>query len=112
MLNLPFFSSLRKQYRFSKDGIIRLTSLIDAELAFGDERGSPLSPLQQVCLAMTYFASDTPQRSAGYIAGVKSTCANATVKRFVEAVCRLAPEVIKMPSHGQMVETADFFEDR
>ena len=102
----------RKQYRFSKEGIIKLTDLIEPELAFVDGRGSPLSPLQQVCLSMTYFASDTPQRSAGYIAGVKSTCANTTVKRFVEAVCHLAPEVIKMPSQEQMVETADFFQDR
>jgi len=52
------------------------------------------------------------QRTAGYIAGVKSTCANSTVKRFVEAVCHLAPEIIKMPSHQQMVETAEYFEER
>lgn len=102
----------RKQYRFSKEGILKLTDLIKPDLAFEDGRGSPLSPLQQVCLAMTYFASDTPQRSAGYIAGVKSTCANVTLKRFVEAVCHLVPEVIKMPSREQMAETADFFQDR
>ena len=61
---------------------------------------------------MTYFASDTPQRSAGYIAGVKSTCANQTVKRVVYSICELAPRFIKMPTLEQMQETADYFEDK
>lgn len=86
--------------------------MIEEKLEFGDQRGSPLSPLQQVCLAMTYFASDTPQRSAGYIAGVKSTCANETVKRVVLSICQLAPTIIFMPSQEKMQETAEYFEQR
>ena len=91
---------------------MKLTRLVEDKIKFADGKGSPLSPLQQVCLAMTYFASDTPQRSAGYIAGVKSTCANQTVKRVVYSICELAPRFIKMPTLEQMQETADYFEDK
>jgi hypothetical protein len=103
---------IRKQYRFTKEGLIKLNGLIEEKLQFDDQRGSPLSPLQQLCLAMTYFASDTPQRTAGYLAGVKSTCANSTVKRVVQAICELAPNIVTMPSRAKMQETADFFEER
>jgi hypothetical protein len=43
--------------------------MIGDNLQFRNQRGNPLTPLQQVCLTMTFFASGTFQRTAGFISG-------------------------------------------
>jgi hypothetical protein len=61
--------SLSCQYRLTKQGVLHLTDMIGDNLQFRNQRGNPLTPLQQVCLAMTFFASGTFQRTAGFISG-------------------------------------------
>lgn len=109
---LIILSIFRRHYRFTKEGVLKLTDLIEEKLKCQDGRGSPLTPLQQICLVLSYFGGGTFQHTAGYIAGVKKTCSNTAVKRVTEAICGLAAETIQMPERRQMRESAQFFEER
>ncbi len=71
-----------------------------------------MSPLQQVCLALTFYASGTFQRTAGFLSGVRKSCACKTIRRVTEALCELAPEVIQMPTLEEMRQSATHFEHR
>ncbi len=99
----------RRNFRLSKRGILRLVDLVEEDLSRQNNRGSPLTPLQQVCLCMTFLSSGTFQRTAGVIAGASVSCANTTINRVIIAICRQAPDVIKMPTREQMRTTANFF---
>ena len=61
---------------------------------------------------MTYYASGTFQRTAGFLAGVKKSCANQTIRRVTTAICQLAKETIKLPNRREMRATSDFFEEK
>lgn len=103
---------LRRHYRLSKRGVLQLTGLLDDDLKFGSDRGSPLTPLQQVCLTLAYVGGGTFQHTAGLIGGVSKSCANITIHRVTEAICRISPDYIKMPTRTEMRESAQFFYSR
>ena len=89
-----------------------LVDEIGDQLCRPNERGLPLTPLQQICLAMTYYASGTFQRTAGFLSGVRKSCACKTIRRVTNALCQLAPEVIQMPTQSEMEVSAAHFEHR
>ena len=103
---------LRRHYRLSKRGVLQLTGILDDDLKFGSDRGSPLTPLQQVCLTLAYVGGGTFQHTAGLIGGVSKSCANITIHRVTEAICRISPDYIKMPTRTEMRESAQFFYSR
>jgi len=72
-------------------------------------RGLPLTPLQQTCLAIHYFASPAFQSQAGLMAGVKKSCAHQTIHRVLRAICQRSHEHISFPTRSQMVDTSEFF---
>ena len=49
--------------------MLNLVDKIRNNLEHLNGRGSPLTPLQQTCLALTFYAGGTFQRVAGRIAG-------------------------------------------
>jgi hypothetical protein len=102
----------RRQYRLTKGGVLKLVDKIQDDLQFPDKRGSPLSPLQQTCLALIFFSAGTFQRIAGQIAGVKKSCACLTLRRVITSICRLAPTTIQLPSRSEMRRTSDNFMDK
>jgi hypothetical protein len=102
----------RRQYRLTREGVLRLVDLLNHELLFRGNRGRPLSPLQQVCLALTFYASGTLQRTAGYLAGVKKSCACLTIRRVTRAICQLAPQFVTMPTEQEMQVTSNHFQNR
>jgi hypothetical protein len=99
----------REHFRFTKESMLRLVELLKPNLQHQSRRGLPLTPLQQTCVAMSYFASATFQRTAGLLGGVKKTCAHTTIHRVTRAICLLARDYIQPPSVQQMQESADFF---
>jgi hypothetical protein len=105
-------SSCRRHHRLTKAGVVHLTSLIEQELSFDSGRGSPLTPLQQVCVTLSYFGGGTYQHTAGLLSGVSKGCANRTIKRVTQSICLLGPDVIKMPSRAEMRQSATFFNER
>lgn len=93
----------------TKGGVLSLVDQIKDDLQFPDGRGSPLTPLQQTCLALIFYSAGTFQRIAGQIAGVKKSCACLTLRRVTTAICRLAPNVIQLPSRSEMRRSSDYF---
>jgi hypothetical protein len=89
--------------------MLQLVELIKLNLQRQSNRGVPLTPLQQTCVAMSYFASATFQRTAGLLGGVKKTCAHNTIHRVTRAICLLARDYIQPPNVQQMQESTDFF---
>lgn len=65
-----FFS---RHYRFTKEGVLRLTDLFEPYLRERDARGSPLTPVQRVCLVLSYYGGGHFQHTSGLIAGSKES---------------------------------------
>jgi hypothetical protein len=61
---------------------------------------------------MSYFASATFQHTAGFIAGTQKSCAHDTILAVTDALCKTAPEIIKMPSKKRMQQSAEFFRQK
>ena len=108
-MHVQFF---RCHYRLSKNGVRQLTGILQDDLHFASDRGSPLTPLQQVCLTLAYVGGGCYQHTAGLIGGVSKSCANRTIHRVTEAICRISPDYIKMPTRSEMRESAQFLFDR
>ena len=102
----------RRHYRLTKRGVLQLTDLLVDHLNFSDDRGSPLTPLQQTCLTLGYLGGGTFQHTAGLIGGASKSCSNMTIARVIEAVCQISPDYISLPSRQEMRETSQFFFDR
>lgn len=105
-------NEFRSQYRLTKGAVLQLVSEIQEELQFRNNRGNPLTPLQQTSLALTFYASGTFMRTAGYLAGVKKSCACKTIHRVTTAICHLAQNVIHMPTIREMRSTSQKFLDK
>ena len=58
-----------RNFRFTKHNMLKVVDLIKEDIQFASARGSPLSPMQQVTLTLSMFASGNFQHVAGYLAG-------------------------------------------
>ena len=102
----------RRHYRFSKNNVHRLCNLLQNDLEYQSSRGSPLTPLNQICLTLAYFGGGTFQHTAGLMGGVSKACSNQTIHRVTTAICQKSDDFIKMPSRAQMRQTSDAINNR
>ena len=103
----------KAHFRFTKVNFLKVVDLLTPHLPdFENNRGSPLTPLQRTSLGLSFMAGATFQRVAGYLAGVKLTCAHHTVHQFLTAVCQISANIITMPTEHEMQKTSDYFEDK
>ncbi len=105
-------SYYRAHFRFTKQNLLRVVDLVHDDLARPDDRGQPLSPLQQVALALAFYASDSFLRIAGRMMGVKKNCAHVTVKEVTNVFCRSSHKFISMPTNAEMRESANKLSER
>ena len=105
-MNLSDFE-FKKQFRFSKATVVILEAFIEEDLSTPDERGSPLSPQQQVCLTLNFYGGAHFQRTSGLLWGVSQTCARTAVVRVTDALVSMKALFIHMPSKATMQDTAD-----
>ena len=49
-------SEFKRHFRFSKESVGRITDLLEEDLVFESNRGLPVPPVQQVCIALNSFA--------------------------------------------------------
>jgi hypothetical protein len=82
--------------------VLKVVDLIKADLQFDTERGRPLNPVQQLCLFLTFLASGSFQHVSGYMAGVKKSTANSTIKRVAKALAAKSDQIISMPTKAEM----------
>ena len=67
-----FFKCYR--YRFDKETVVRLTEQLP-NLERPNDRGRPLTPIQQVCITLGYFGGGQLTRIAGLCGGVSQKAA-------------------------------------
>lgn len=105
-------TEFKTHFRHSKETIGTLVNLLRTDLQFPNDRGRPLSPMQQVCVALNTFAGAPFQRTAGLCGGVSQGAAWNAIFRVTLALCRRKPQFIRMPNEAEMEETAERMYDQ
>lgn len=77
---------VRRIFRFSPDSIRRLTDMLADTLTHPTNRSCSLSPIQQVCLALEFYATGSFQLSVGNHFGVHQSTICRTVWKVTRAL--------------------------
>ncbi|XP_045199038.2 putative nuclease HARBI1 [Mercenaria mercenaria] len=88
---------LRKRYRFSSDNIDRLVRLLQHRLERRTQRNRPLTPPQQVMIALRFYASGNFLQVIGDTFGVDVATVSRTVTDVMDALFDLKDRVIRFP---------------
>ncbi|KAM7297958.1 putative nuclease HARBI1 [Ixodes scapularis] len=86
------------RFRLSKDATIRLLSRIEHAIAFDGLRNCPLSPINQLLVALRFYATGTFQVVLGDLWGVHKSTVCRVVKRVTHAIAALARDFISFPT--------------
>jgi hypothetical protein len=104
-----FFKCYR--YRFDKETVVRLTEQLP-NLERPNDRGRPLTPIQQVCITLGYFGGGQLTRIAGLCGGVSQKAAWWAIRRVTSELADLKGQVIRMPTDEECEATARRLEGR
>ncbi|XP_062849564.1 putative nuclease HARBI1 [Trichomycterus rosablanca] len=100
---------LRERYRFSSQSIIYLNNILKPHISNITHRGSALTSLQTLCIALRFFAN----RSFLYNVGDAEHLGKATVCRSVRKVClalkRLLYNFVVFPGHKPIMNIKEEF---
>jgi hypothetical protein len=96
----------KRHFRFDKETVRRLAEMLHDDLSKPDNRGRPLTPIQQICVTLNCYAGAIFQRTAGLCGGVSQHAARWAIKRVTLALCRRKSEFIRLPSDQEMQATA------
>jgi hypothetical protein len=114
-MSLSLFSTNKLLFlvlsRFNKANVQRITELLQG-LDRPNNRGRPLTPIQQVCIALNFYGGGHLTRIAGLCGGVSQKAAWNAVRRVTFAFCELKPQFIRMPSDQDCAATAQRLQDR
>ena len=105
-------SEFKRHFRFSKESVGRITDLLEEDLVFESNRGLPVPPVQQVCIALNSFAGAHFQRISGWCGGVSQNAARLCLVRVTNALVRRKNQFIFLPDVNQMEETAQRMFDK
>ena len=97
---------------FSKESVERLADMLETDLIYDTRRGVPMSPVQQVCIALHHYGGNQFQRVSGVCAGVSQFSARKALVRVTEALVKLRQEYIFMPSAEEMETTCAMMLER
>ena len=79
---------------------------MEPDLTYENNRGLPLSPFQQICVALNHYGGNQFQRVSGVCAGVSQNAARLAMVRVTEALIKRRTDYMFMPSTEKMVETS------
>ena len=80
--------------------------LLEPSLVFETFRGNPLSPVQQVCVALNNYAGGQFQRITGLCGGISQTGARLALIRVTDALVDIKHQFVKMPKTDEMEDTS------
>ena len=100
----------KRHYRFDKAGVRRIAGVLDLER--DNDRGRPLSAVQQVCLALNFYGGGHYTRVAGLCSGVSQSAAWNAIERVTNELCRIKDQVIQLPSDREVMEAAERMDAR
>jgi len=96
----------KRTFRFRKDSVDYIVGWLGNALEFPTDRGLPVSPTQQVCIALNHYAGGQFQRVTGMCGGVSQGGARMSLVRVTDAIVEKKDEFIKMPTKAECEETA------
>ena len=102
----------KRHFRFSKQSVERIADMLGEDLEFDTNRGEPLSPVQQVCLALHHYGGGQFQRVTGLCGGVSQNGARLALVRVTDALVKRRAEFIYMPDTEEMEETSQNIKER
>ena len=105
-------TEFKQHFRFSKDSVNRLADLLAEDLSRATNRGLPVPPAMQICIALNTFAGGHFQRISGWCSGVSQNSARLCVVRVAEALIRKKEDFICMPNADEMQKTAERMYER
>jgi hypothetical protein len=94
----------KRHFRFSKDNARRILELLDLDRP--NNRGLPLTPMQQLCLALNQYGGGHFTRVSAYCGNVSYTAAWAAIDGVTDALYDLEDVVIRLPTVRESEETA------
>jgi len=95
-----------QHFRFEKRTVRDISELLHNDLHFAKRTGRPLSPIQQVCVALNTYAGNNFQRISGLCGGVSGTGARNAIRRVTTGLCNQKETFIHMPTTAQMEATS------
>ena len=102
----------KRHFRFNKQTVERIADMLEEDLKFDTNRGDPLSPVQQVCVALHHFGGGQFQRVTGLCGGISRNGARLALIRVTDALVKKRAEFIYMPGIEEMEETSQKIMER
>ena len=92
---------LRTRYRFGRESIMYITDLLAEDLRRNTQRNHPISPLQQVLIALRFYASGSFLQVIGDTIGVDKSTVSRVVTNVSLALVAKQQQYIKWPKDQQ-----------
>ncbi|KAJ4447341.1 hypothetical protein ANN_09345 [Periplaneta americana] len=90
-------------FRLSKTSALSVLSMIEHNLEFTTNRNQAVSPINQLLLALRFYATGGDQLSVADYAGVSQSTASRIVHRVSSAIAALRCQYINLPQTPQSV---------
>lgn len=102
----PFDGYSEKQiydrYRFPPVVIFELIELVNVDLEYLTKRSAALTPLQQMCCALRYLASNSFQSVVGDTLHFSKSTSNTAIWKVINAIVRRSEQFILFPNEEQL----------
>ena len=102
----------KRQFRFSKDSVQRLTQLLTGSLEKANNRGLPVKPEDQILITLSHLGGAHFQRTSGWSYGVCQRTAASCVERVVNSLLEIKGEFVMMPNAEEMSKTSERMYER
>ncbi|XP_031327365.1 putative nuclease HARBI1 [Photinus pyralis] len=85
------------RFRVTKNTALHINGLIEDNIRHRTDRNHAVSPLQQLLVALRFYACGSFQIVAGDFGGLHRTTSGQIIRRVSRAIAELSPVYIKMP---------------
>ena len=87
----------RLRFHLRKDSVSNLVKILDKDLQHQTRRGLPLTPMQQVLIALRFYATGTFQRVIGDLFGVSVFAACTVIHKVSIGYCKTKRTIAVIP---------------
>ena len=89
----------RLRFRLRKDSVSDLANILDKDLKHQTRRGLALTPMQQVLIALRFYATGTFQRVIGDLFGVSVFAACKVIHKVSRTIAKLKRRFLSIPEN-------------
>ncbi|KAJ9583758.1 hypothetical protein L9F63_021900, partial [Diploptera punctata] len=90
-------------FRLSKPSALSVLDMIENQLEFPTDRNQAVSPINQLLLALRYYATGSDQLSVADYTGVSKSTASRIVHRVSCAIANLRHQFIRLPQTANLI---------